>query len=70
MKKSNKTCPECGSKSVARISYGLPCADEEQMKERDEGKIVFGGCCVCNESPAWHCNDCEHEWGKYTNALG
>jgi hypothetical protein len=57
-----KKCPKCNSNDVARIVYGLPT--EEAFKEADKRKIVFGGCCIDDSCPKWHCNQCGHDWGK------
>ena len=35
--------------------------------EAFEDKSFFsGGCCVEDESPAYHCNSCGHDFGKQT----
>lgn len=52
-------CPNCGSELILDITYGYPSS------EAFEDKSFFsGGCCVNDESPAYHCNSCEHEFGK------
>jgi hypothetical protein len=53
-------CPKCGSTKVAAIAYGYPSPEMIEACDRDE--IVLGGCCVTEDDPDWHCNDCEHEW--------
>ena len=57
-------CPECGSKKVASILYGLPMFDEELKRRINAGEIVLGGCCVTGDDPLWRCVDCHHHWGK------
>jgi hypothetical protein len=32
------------------------------MEARERGDIVLGGCCVTENDPEWHCNDCDHSW--------
>jgi len=59
-----KKCPKCGSDSIAEILYGLPAYDEQMERDLEAGKIVLGGCCIFDDSPRWHCNKCEHEWGS------
>lgn len=59
---SRPTCPKCGSKTIVPIMYGLPT--EEAAEEAERGKIALGGCCISEDSPQWHCRDCEHEWGR------
>ncbi len=54
-------CPKCGSPDVIPIMYGLP--SEEAAEEARQGKIALGGCCISDDSPRWHCRDCEPEWG-------
>jgi hypothetical protein len=64
MSRKPKKCPECGSGSIAEILYGLPAYDEQMERDLDASKIVLGGCCVSDDSPEWHCNECEHKWGR------
>ena len=56
-KKPDK-CPECGSIRIANILYGLPVFSSQLRKEKEEGKIVLGGCCVSNDDPSWQCVNC------------
>ena len=53
-------CPKCDSKNIVPIIYGMPGMDlrEEEIK----GKIQLGGCCIEEDAPDRHCNDCEHQW--------
>ena len=64
-----KKCPKCGNDSIAEILYGMvsPC-DEGLNKKLDTGEIFLGGCCIDNDSPQWHCNSCDHEWGKFEDS--
>ena len=39
-------CPNCGFRPVAIYSYGEPAYSLETAEELEEGKIVFGGCCI------------------------
>ncbi|MGM8213423.1 hypothetical protein ACLIBH_11665 [Virgibacillus sp. W0430] len=55
-----KKCFTCGSLDVAKIVYGSPTV--EAFKEQEEGKIKLGGCMISEESPQYHCNECETEW--------
>jgi hypothetical protein len=55
-------CPQCGrTDSIVPIKYGKP--GQDLMDEAREGKCVLGGCMVSTDSPKWHCQKCEHEWG-------
>jgi hypothetical protein len=51
-------CPRCKSLRVATILYGMP-ASLKIEKEVDEGRVVLGGCCVTDNSPAWKCLECQ-----------
>jgi hypothetical protein len=55
-------CPNCGSKNVVDIIYGLPTY--ETFLEAEAGKFHLGGCIVTGNDPQWHCNECGNEWGK------
>ena len=52
-------CPKCNSELVLDITYGYP------SEEAFEDKSFFsGGCCISDDSPAYHCTSCEHDFGK------
>ena len=53
-------CPSCESKNVVPIEYGLP--GDEMREDAIKGKIHLGGCMIEDDSPDFHCNECEHEW--------
>ncbi len=53
-KKPNK-CPECGSKKVATILWGLPLMNQKVERDLKEGKIVLGGCIISDNDPVWQC---------------
>ena len=63
MSKKHPHCPQCQSKKVVPILYGMPTM--EAVEESEAGKLFIGGCCIGDESPKWHCQDCEHEFGKH-----
>jgi hypothetical protein len=54
-------CPKCNSHKIASIFFGMPNFSEELMKDKEDGKVVFG-CCVLDDSfnPDFHCNDCKY----------
>jgi rubredoxin len=57
--KKPEECPECGSKIIADILYGLP----NFPRKLDDGPIpkrtyVIGGCCEEPDSPKWMCGNC------------
>lgn len=72
--KAQVICPKCGSKSTARIIYGLPELSEELIKEINRKKIRLGGCNILNGklrdgtivslSPKYYCNECGKSFGK------
>ena len=53
-----RECPDCGSRSVVPISYGLPGPEMQEKGRR--GEIVLGGCTV--RDPRWHCKNCFNSW--------
>ena len=60
-----RKCPECGSKRVATILYGLrPAPDDALQKRLDAGTATFGGCCIETDSPTWICSDCGITGGR------
>jgi hypothetical protein len=60
VKQKHSNCPECGSENVAEIIFGYP--GEELIGQSERGEIVLGGCCVTEDDPEWHCNDCDISW--------
>lgn len=64
MSEKKPNCPQCNSKNVAWILWGLPADMESLEKELDQGRIVLGGCLVSNNDPKWKCNDCHYSWGE------
>ena len=59
-KKYKAVCPNCKSNNVVPIAYGYP--GPEMIDEFKEGKIHIGGCMIEEDSPDFHCNECEREW--------
>lgn len=55
-------CPRCGSRSVAKIEYGMPAWDSVLEAREKAGRIVLGGCCVTGYDPNRHCNHCGYDW--------
>jgi|GEM_PF-1028574 len=55
-------CPSCTATNPLEILYGLP-SHEMQLAEF-QGSIALGGCVVGDESPAYRCRDCGHEFGE------
>ena len=57
-------CSNCNSDNVVDITYGYPCP------EAFEDETFFsGGCCIDEESPAYHCKNCGNDFGEvaFTN---
>ena len=58
-----RTCPECGSRRVVPIEYGMPGGDGIEASER--GELVLGGCCIVTDPegrfamPDRACLDCD-----------
>jgi len=64
MNKNNPLCPHCKSSDTCPIFWGYPGNIEEFSKLVDEKKISPGGCCISDNDPLWHCNNCQIRWGK------
>ena len=56
-------CPKCGSTSIAEVEYGLMEPSHELSESLRKKEIVLGGCVIEDNSPRWHCNSCEHQYG-------
>ncbi len=62
-------CPKCKSKSVAVIVYGYPADMDTYLKGVEDGVFVPGGCCIGEDDPIWHCNQCHFEFGSRFKTL-
>lgn len=56
-------CPHCGGK-VASVLYGMPIYSEKLQADLDAGRIVLGGCEICEENHQWECTQCERKFYK------
>ena len=57
-------CPACESKDVAEIRYGYYDSKMDVWKEElESGKVILGGCIVCENSKRFYCNKCGYKWG-------
>jgi hypothetical protein len=55
-------CPQCGSKRVTPIMYGLPSIEGREAAQR--GEIVLGGCVIFDDAPEWLCGACHNRFGS------
>lgn len=62
----SELCPQCGSKRVIRIAYGLPGLS--LLGQADRNEVELGGCTSTNESPNRACRSCRHRWLETTDA--
>jgi hypothetical protein len=47
----------------AVYQYGLPMDIESLKPDLDAGRIRLGGCSIFVDSPRYHCNTCDLDWG-------
>ena len=52
-----RKCPECGA-PVYEIMYGMPRMTEEQYYKKFHKHVIFGGCCIFEDSAKWKCSSC------------
>lgn len=57
-------CPDCKSKSSAKIIWGYVHLTSELKEDIALGKYVLGGCLVTDHDPKWECNSCHYRWGE------
>lgn len=57
-KKVKLTCPKCNSDNFQEILYGYVNPDTTNDSD------ILGGCVIDEDSPRWHCESCQHGWGK------
>jgi hypothetical protein len=53
-------CPECDSTRTVPIVFGLPT--DALLARAGAGRVALGGCCVSQDDPDQHCQDCGREW--------
>jgi len=62
--KKNETshnCPKCGAPGVP-IIYGKP--GRKLMERAKKKEIYLGGCCLMENSPSYHCYQCQIDFGS------
>lgn len=57
-------CPKCRSQKVAMIIYGSPMMTTKIHAAFESGRLLSGGCMIRKRAPAWHCNQCGHDYGR------
>lgn len=60
------SCPECQCDDVVPIVYGEPSL--KMIRDSSKGKCCLGGCKINENSPKWHCPECEAKWGRARSA--
>jgi hypothetical protein len=40
----------------------MPAFSKKLEKDLENRKIILGGCCISDDSPLFHCNECAKEW--------
>jgi len=55
-------CPNCGFKPIAVYQYGEPYYTPELVQDLENNKIILGGCCFSDDSPLWHCTNCNSDF--------
>ena len=62
-KKKKRACPACGSRNIANYLYGMPVMDEELERDIANKIVICAGCCISEDDPLYHCNDCGKDFG-------
>jgi len=60
----NPSCPKCKNTNTCPILWGYPADVEEALAAVAKGELSLGGCCVSDNDPVWHCNNCQNRWSK------
>lgn len=60
---TRRICPSCGSRNTAKILWGMPAYSEELEEELRNNEIILGGCCISDNDPSYHCNECLKDFG-------
>ena len=50
------TCPDCMSRDIVPIVYGLPGIQLHHAALR--GEVLLGGCVISGDDPQWICRVC------------
>ena len=51
-------CPECGSRKIAKVLYGLPDFTDELVANLEAGEIVLDGCLINSYPYKYECKGC------------
>ncbi len=54
-------CPFCGADAARPILYGMPLEEDDT---RLQGRVVFAGCMIPPDPPAFSCGRCRFSWGR------
>ncbi len=68
MRRKVPQCPNCQSKAVIPILYGMQSGQAGEEEKR--GNLKLGGCEVSPGDPNWHCKDCGREWASEDTSAG
>ena len=49
-------CPDCMSRDIVPIVYGLPAIQLHHAALR--GEVLLGGCWISGDDPQWSCRVC------------
>ena len=57
-------CPACGAPEAAIILYGQPPYSSKPIHHWGVSRVMFGGCPIGDNDPAWQCWACKFTWGR------
>lgn len=56
--RKNKECPNCGSREISFLMYGI--ADDDDLPLVQSGEVILLGCILGKVNLG--CRKCEHTW--------
>ena len=66
LKRRPVKCPQCGSKSVLEIVYGMP--EPSLFEDAEQGKVILGGCCIEEGQANYGCGTCDWDDSDPSNS--
>jgi len=65
-----EVCPKCGSDELSRWVYGAVLHPIDPAHDVAGHRLIPGGCCLFDDSPARHCESCSTDFGRVGSNYG
>jgi hypothetical protein len=67
MEPIQNTCPKCHSLNLKEYAYGLRRFASEAERATFLKTYIDAGCVIADDAPTYHCEDCQHDFGRMSD---